>query len=89
MTAEDVGHLEGWPVHGSTRGGGLRFPGSSPLLRLGWRRRLIQRADDAADRLRRNRRITRRGFYTAMAEQNLDSAGVGAVFEQVCCKTVP
>lgn len=52
----------------------------------GWLSRvvqLIQRADGGGDHLWRNRRVTGGGVDLAMAEQHLDDADVGTVFQQV------
>ena len=90
--AEDAGHLKSGPGHGGLTGGGFlphRTEGLDRFLRAQRSGpRLIERADDGGHRVRRYGDMPGGGVDPAVAEENLNGAGVGSVLEQVRRETV-
>ena len=75
--ADDIGHLQRRPAH---------------LLLVGWlavQCERIQRTCRGAQMTLREMQVDGRFFQVSMAEQELNSAEIGASFEKVCGKAVP
>ena len=81
MAMEDVRDLQPLAAHGRRL-----VSGSCPLL--GPRREPVERADDAADRGIGDARVKGGGVELGMAEQDLDDADVGVLFQEVRGKAV-
>ena len=75
--ADDVGHLQRWPVHAFC----IWFSFSSD-------RECVQRTGGGAEMPPGKMQIDRCLLQVAMAQQYLDGAQVGAGFEQMCGKAV-
>ena len=74
VSSKDVGQLQGW------LGQGL-LPAIA-FANVGVH--IVQGTDGGGYNLRANASVTRSGVDTAMAEQDLDDAEIGAVLQQVC-----
>src|SRR5260370_13094843 len=72
----------------SRAGRGMLFPGFGRGLG-GLLVEPVERTEGGADELGRYRRITRRGFDQAMAQQDLDDAHIRAVLQQMRGEAVP
>ena len=76
VLSKDVGQLQGWRRHGRSAGFGA-WPGLWALPEP------VERADGVGDGVGRDRGIARGGIDPAVAEQHLNDAEIGAVFQQV------
>jgi len=82
MVMKDVGDLQLLAAHGRRL-----YPGSRPPF--GRRREPVERAGHGADRGVGDTGVTGRGVELGVAEQHLDDANVGILFEQVGGEAVP
>jgi hypothetical protein len=77
--AENVGHLQRRPGQCLARHLGTRFPGTTALFAGRWNQGFIERTHDSAHGLGCDGGVTRRRVDSAMTEQDLDGADIGAV----------
>jgi hypothetical protein len=78
VAMEDVCDLQPWAAHGRRLQPGYT-PGS--WAPFGQRRKAVERAGDRSDRGVGNTRVKRRGVELGMAEEHLNDADVGVLFQ--------
>src|SRR5438128_12668713 len=86
VAMEDVCDLQPWAAHGR-RATAWLHPGS--WAPFGQRRKPVERAGDRSARGVGNTRVKRRGVELGMAEEHLNDADVGVLFQQMRSKAVP